>query len=247
MSKTIAVAGKGGTGKTTISGLIIRHLVQNGKTPVLAVDADPNNNLHETLGVTFEKTVVSLVDELMADKDNLPPGMTKERYLELNFQDALVENKGFDLLVMGHPEREGCYCAANNMLRRCMDTLSANYPYIVMDNEAGMEHLSRRTTRNVDYLLVIANPTAVSLKSALRIQSIAEELKLNVKKTCTVLNELIGPPGGIASPAGLDILGRIPYDGELLELGLAGKSVFDLPDEAKAGAALSELMGKLGF
>ena len=195
MSYTIAVAGKGGTGKTTLSALIISYLLRAGRKPVLAVDADPNSNLNEALGIKYDRTVVSTIDEIMSKKEELSPGLTKERLLELHFQDALVESPGFDLLVMGHTEGPGCYCHANNLLRGFMDKLKENYPYIVMDNEAGMEHLSRRTTRDVDLLLIIANPNPVSLRSARNIFKMTEKLDLAIKKSCLVINE--NRPGGL--------------------------------------------------
>lgn len=246
MPETIAVAGKGGTGKTTLAALIVRELISRGKTPVLAIDADPNNCLNEMLGVDYESTVVSLADGLMRDKDTLPAGVTKERYLEMNFQNALVESSGFDLMVMGHPEREGCYCAANNMLRNCMERLSSNYPYTVMDNEAGMEHLSRRTARDIDELLIVANPSKISLKSAERIGKIAEELKLNVKNIRTVLNEPGASPEGLPGELGEDVSGHIPFDEELYRLSLRGGSVFELSEDSKAQGAVSRLLDEIG-
>ena len=182
----IALAGKGGSGKTTIAGLIVSYLLNSGKEPILAVDADPNSNLNEMLGVDFNRTVVSTVDEIMEKKEEIPAGMTKERLLEFHFQDAIVESRGFDLLVMGKTGGPGCYCRANDLLRGFMEKLKENYQYVVTDNEAGMEHLSRRTTRDVDALLVIANPTPVSLRSAERIHRISGQLKLDIKKTYLV-------------------------------------------------------------
>lgn len=246
MPETIAVAGKGGTGKTTLAALIVRELINRGKTPVLAVDADPNNCLNELLGVDYESTVVSLADGLMKDKDSLPAGLTKERYLEMNFQNAIVESRGFDLMVMGHPEREGCYCAANNMLKNCMERLSSNYPFTVMDNEAGMEHLSRRTARNIDELLIVANPSKISLKSAERIGKIAGELKLNVRNIHTVINEPGARPEGFPEAGGEDVSGRIPHDEELYGLSLRGGNVFELSGGSKALRAVSGLLEKIG-
>ncbi len=247
MSKTIAVAGKGGTGKSTLSALIIMELVKKNKTPVLAIDADPNNCLNEWLGLDFEKTVVSLADDLMKDKDDLPAGFTKERYIDLNFQSALVESKGFDLIVMGHPEREGCYCAANNMLKNCMEKLSANYPYTVLDNEAGMEHLSRRTARNIDELLIVANPSKISIKSAGRILKLVDELKLNVKSARTVINEPAACPEEHSIPERDDIAGLVPHDEELYRISIRGGTVFELGENSKAVKAVSELLGNLGI
>ena len=242
---TIALAGKGGSGKTTIAGLIVSYLLNSGKEPILAVDADPNSNLNEILGVDFNRTVVSTVDEIMEKKEEIPAGMTKERLLEFHLQDALVESRGFDLLVMGRTEGPGCYCRANDLLRSFMEKLVENYQYVVMDNEAGMEHLSRRTTKDVDALLIIANPTPVSLRSAERIHKISGELKLDIKKTYLVINEL-----GMNLPAGntklnLPLLGKIPYDEELLRVSMSGGSIFDLPEDSIARKAVFEIIAKL--
>ena len=257
MPYTIAVAGKGGTGKTTLSALIISYLLRAGRKPILAVDADPNSNLNEALGIKYDRTVVSAVDEIMKKKEELSPGLTKERLLELHFQDALVESPGFDLLVMGHTEGPGCYCHANNLLRGLMDKLKANYPYVVMDNEAGMEHLSRRTTRDVDLLLIIANPNPVSLRSARNIFKMVQTLDLSVKKSYLVLNENIpnalsfpqdstlsfphvvsGNPEGLSLP----LLGKIPYDREVLRYSLEERSFLDLPSDSPASQAIKSIL-----
>jgi len=258
MSYTIAVAGKGGTGKTTLSALIISYLLRAGRKPVLAVDADPNSNLNEALGIKYDRTVVSTVDEIMSKKEELSPGLTKERLLELHFQDALVESPGFDLLVMGHTEGPGCYCHANNLLRGFMDKLKENYPYIVMDNEAGMEHLSRRTTRDVDLLLIIANPNPVSLRSARNIFKMTEKLDLAIKKSCLLINQNI--PGTPTSPfchscpglihagvnsagiQGLPLLGQIPYDQEVERYSIEGLSFLNLPADSPAFQAIKSLL-----
>ena len=244
---TIALAGKGGSGKTTIAGLIINHLLKEGKKPVLAVDADPDSNLNEVLGVKINKTVISTVDEIMEAKENLPAGITKERLLEFHLQDAIVESKGFDLLIMGRTEGIGCYCRANDLLRNFMEKLKENYPYVVMDNEAGMEHLSRRTTRNLDILLIIANPTHISLKSAERIYEISKKLKLNIKKVYLVINELRtnSPVENINTE--LPILSRIPYDEKLLSVGIDGNSIFNLPEDSIAGKAVLKILDNLNI
>ena len=175
---TIAVAGKGGTGKTTLAALLVEELRRRGT--VLAVDADPNCNLGEALGMEVERTIGQLRDEVLERIADLPPGVPKDQILELGLHECLVEDEGVDLLVMGHGEGPKCYCMVNHVLRRVIQTLKGNYRYVVLDNEAGMEHLSRRTTQDVDALLVVAEPTPVSLRSARRIPGIAEELKLRV-------------------------------------------------------------------
>ncbi|MBT9138390.1 MAG: Septum site-determining protein MinD [Syntrophomonadaceae bacterium] len=263
MPYTIAIAGKGGTGKTTLSALIISSLLRAGRKPILAVDADPNSNLNSALGIKYDRTVVSTVDKIMNKKEELSPGLTKERLLELHFQDAVVESQGFDLLVMGHTEGPGCYCHANNLLRGLMDKLKKNYPYIVMDNEAGMEHLSRRTTRDADLLFIIANPNPVSLRSARNIFKMTEKLNLSIKKSYLVLNQIIplNPPlqkgeeggfsldlsspyvaGGNPEEASLPLLGKIPYDKDVERYSMEGLSFLDLPPDSPAFQAVKDIL-----
>ena len=150
MAFSIAVAGKGGSGKTSLSSLVIRYLMKKGAVPILAIDADPNANLGESLGLDIKQTIGSIIASFNEEKINIPPGMTKEAYLDIKLNEAIVETKGLDLVTMGRGEGPDCYCYPNLLLRKFADTLSGNYPYMVMDNEAGMEHLSRRTTQDVD-------------------------------------------------------------------------------------------------
>jgi len=152
MPFSIALAGKGGTGKTTVAGLLIKYLIKTGKTPVLAVDADSNANLNEVCGLEVTDTLGNAREEMK--KGIVPSGMTKDIFMDMKLQQAVVEDDGFDLVVMGQPEGQGCYCAANTLLTGFLEKLTGNYPYIVMDNEAGMEHISRLTTSNVDVLSV---------------------------------------------------------------------------------------------
>ena len=156
MPYSIGLAGKGGTGKTTVAGLLVKYLAEKGKIPVLAVDADANSNLNEVLGLEVEETLGDAREEM---KKGVATGMTKDVFMEMKLEQAVVEAKGFDLIVMGRPEGAGCYCAANTLLTNYLDRLINNYAYIVMDNEAGMEHISRLTTNNVDLLLVVSDPT----------------------------------------------------------------------------------------
>ena len=246
MGYTIAVAGKGGTGKTTLSAMIIDYLLKSNQGPILAVDADPNSNLNEFLGIKVDRTVVSSVDEIMEGKESLPAGITKERHLEYHLQEALVEAKGFDLLVMGRTEGPGCYCHANNLLRDFMDRLSKNYRYLVMDNEAGMEHLSRRTTRDVDALLIVANPMPVTLRSAQHIYETAKKLKLKIKESYLVINEVmqnrqLEETRGVELP----LLGRIPYDEEIEERTIRADSLLNLPGQSIAQQSVNEMMNRL--
>lgn len=250
-SYTVAIAGKGGSGKTTLAALIIRYLLKVGKKPILAVDADPNANLNEVLGIPPGRTLISTVDDVTNKKEEIPAGVTKERYLEYQLNEALVESDGFDLLTMGRTEGPGCYCYANTLLRNLLDKMSESYPYVVMDNEAGMEHLSRRTTRDADALLIVANPNAISLRSAKRIYATALELKLNIGKTFLVVNNtldrnthpLIGNEG--IDETGLGVLGTIPYDEEIVCRTIEAKTLLDLNGNSPAVKATRDMMEKI--
>ena len=173
MPFSIALAGKGGTGKTTVAGLLIKYLVSKGKIPVLAVDADSNANLNEVLGMKVTDTLGQAREDMK--KGQVPSGMTKDVFLSMRLEEAIVESDGFDLVVMGQPEGAGCYCAANSLLTRFLDQLTGNYPYMVMDNEAGMEHISRLTTHNVDILLLVSDTSRRSLQAAARIHQLSKK------------------------------------------------------------------------
>jgi CO dehydrogenase maturation factor len=243
MSYTIAIAGKGGTGKTTIAALIVRLLRESKRGPVLAVDADPNSNLGEALGLSAENSVGKILDGISANPQSVPAGTPKERFIEYELQRAIAEGEGFDLLAMGKPEGPGCYCYVNNCLRGLMAKLAADYDYIVIDNEAGLEHLSRRTTRSADALLVISDPTPVGLKAAARISALADELKFAVKKKFLLVNRCPGAEREIGIPAGLAMLGCIPEDISVARASLNGRPLRELSADA---AALSALRGKMG-
>mgnify|MGYP006277449017 CR=1 FL=1 len=249
MAYTIAVAGKGGVGKTTLAGLIIRLLAERDDGPVLAVDADANANLNVVLGMDLEKTIGDLREELLDNIRDLSPGMTKDTYLELGLEECLVEGSGVDLLAMGHGEGQRCYCAVNHVLRRYMDKLSGAYRYVVMDNEAGLEHVSRTTTQDVDLLLVVAIDTPVALQSAARIHDLVGQLDLNVAKLGLVVNNVNGTdPERLRAHVdrtGLELLGVVPRDEGVLELSWAGESVMALPEDAPALEIVRELMETL--
>src|SRR3989304_9550178 len=176
MPFVIAVAGKGGTGKTTLAGLIVRALQRTGRTPFLAGDADPNTNLDVALGLRPSRSVSDVLDDTKGMR-NVPQNVPKATYLQSQLEDCLAEGRGVDLIVMGRPAGSGWYCAANHLLRDHLDRLIGSYPYVVMDNEAGMEHLSRRTTRDVDLLLIVSNPTQAGLKAARRLKELVEGRK----------------------------------------------------------------------
>jgi len=249
MSFSIAVAGKGGSGKTSVASLIIRYLGRNGSGPVLAIDADPNANLGESLGLDIKKTIGSIIASFHDEKINIPPGMTKEAYLEYKLNEIIVERKGLDLVTMGRGEGPDCYCYPNLILRKFTDALAGNYAYVVMDNEAGMEHLSRRTTQNVDALLIISDHSVKGVRTIARIKDLVSELKLVVKKQWVVINfvptELDHAVSEELTRLGIVPAAIIPLDDELRECDLRQKSLLDLPDSSKAVRAVSDLMAKL--
>jgi CO dehydrogenase maturation factor len=247
--KVIAVAGKGGTGKTTLAAMTIRWLRDNRSGPILAVDADPAANLSDMLGLEPGESIGSVREEMKAKGSDLPAGMTKQRFLEYKTQTGVVETADFDLIVMGRPEGPGCYCYANNLLRDILDTLGRNYAYVVIDNEAGMEHLSRRTTRDVDHLLVVSLPTVTAIRTAGKICRLAEELAIEVKGTHLVLNRMSGGvPAAVAEAIladSLHLLGSIPEDDKLLSWDTAGTPLWPGLDQAKAYASMGALLEQL--
>ena len=252
MTLKIAVSGKGGTGKTTLSGLLIANLLKQGKKPVLAIDADANATLHETLGVVPETTIGDLRETTRKNIDLIPTGVPKETYLELKVQEAVTEGSGFDLLVMGRPEGSGCYCYVNSVLRKYIDVLADNYPYVVMDNEAGMEHLSRRTSQGADVLVVCSDPTVRGVQTAGRIGEMARDEDMNVGRIYLVIGRL--PEGGGAlSPAvqdaiaetGLELIGMVPYDAGIENVDIEGGSFVDLPADSAALVAAAEILEKI--
>ena len=249
MSFNIAVAGKGGTGKTSVVSLIIRYLRNSKRGPILAVDADPNANLGDSLGLSIRETIGSIINTFNEEKINIPAGMTKEAYLEFKLNNALVESKGLDLLTMGRGEGAECYCYPNLMLRKFMDTLAENYTYIVMDNEAGMEHLSRRTTENIDELLLISDHSVKGVRTVARISDLVSELKLAVKRKSVIINLAPAKLDSFVSKElarlGIEPTATIPIDKEIYEYDLEQKSLLDLPDTSKAVQAVSDLMSRL--
>ena len=192
MSFLIAMAGKGGTGKTTTAGMLLRYLVEQGKTPVLAVDADANSNFNEVLGLSVDLTVGQAREEMK--KGGGLVDLTKDQLIEMRINQALVEADGFDLLSMGQPEGPGCYCAANHLVARFIDILAKNYPYILMDNEAGMEHLSRLTTHEADLLLLVSDPSWRGIQAASRLKDLALALKIVVGRAVLIVNRAAERP-----------------------------------------------------
>ncbi len=242
MGKLIAVAGKGGTGKTTVAALIIKHLLEIGRTPVLAVDADPNYTLGEALGVEVETTIGTMREDFIGERAQIPAGMSKEAVLERKMHAALHERKGFDLLVMGRQEGPGCYCYLNNILRKFMDILANDYPVVVIDNEAGMEHLSRRTTKKIDLLLVVCDHSVKAAKAAGRIVDLIDELKLVVKEKILVLNRATGQISKEVQAeierSGLETVVRLPEDSTIAEVDTQGRALLAVPEKLQAMESL---------
>ena len=249
MSFNIAVAGKGGTGKTSMTSLVIRYLLKNSSGPILAIDADANANLGESLGLTVERTVGSVLDTFQKDKIKIPSGMSKQVYLNYKLNEIIVESKGFDLVTMGKGEGPDCYCAPNLVLKNFADSLAENYTYTVMDNEAGMEHLSRRTTQNIDALLIFSDHSVKGVRTVARIRDLVSELKLVVKRQLVIINfvptELDPSVSKELDRLGIDPVITIPQDKEVYEYDLKLKPLLDLPDTTKAVRAVTELMTNL--
>jgi CO dehydrogenase maturation factor len=248
VANVIALAGKGGTGKTTMAGLIIRALRRRGGGAILAVDADPNACLETALGMPAPRTISDVLDASHGLRD-VPTAMAKPLWVEYQVEDCLSEGRGVDLIVMGRPEGASCYCAANQMLRTCLDRMLASYPRVVIDNEAGMEHLSRRTTRDVDFLLVVSDPTITGLRAARRIATLVAELGLPVKRIGLVVSgaeggQLPGPIREAIAADGLSLVGVVPFDPLITALELASRPIFDLPDDSPAAAAVEAMLDR---
>ncbi len=248
MAEVIALAGKGGTGKTTVAGLVVRSLRRATRTPILAVDADPNACLDTALGLHPERTISDVLHSSHGLR-GAPETMPKATYLEYELQACVAEGRGVDLIEMGRPEGPACYCSANHLLRSYMDRLMGAYRTVVVDNEAGMEHLSRRTTRDVDLLLIVSDATQVGIRSAHRIRALVAELALPVRRMALVVNQATGlPPEVEAAIAadGLELAGLVPDDPQILEFELAGRPLLELPDDAPAVGAVERMLAALG-
>jgi CO dehydrogenase maturation factor len=247
MPYTIALAGKGGTGKTTMAGLLIKYLVKKNRTPILAVDADCNSNLNEVLGLEIKDTLGNAREEMK--KGVVPGGMTKDIFMEMKLEEAMVEAPGYDLIVMGQPEGAGCYCAANTLLAGFMDRLADNYPFIVMDNEAGMEHISRLTTKNVDILLLITDPSRRGLQAAIRIDDLARRLNIGVGKSYVVINQAKEAPSEKAlemiHEGGLELAGTVPEDRTIYDFDFNGRPTIEMPDDSVSVQASFEIFDKI--
>ena len=249
MTKTIAIAGKGGTGKTSIAALLIKLLSEKGT--VLAIDGDPSSNLHMALGLPLEETIGSIREGMLDRKAVERTGIPKPDFLELKVREALVESEGIDLLAMGRPEGPGCYCAANNWLRNSIDRLASHYDYVVIDNEAGMEHISRQTTRDVDILLIISDPSIRGLTATKRIKDLIGELRSHVDRICLVVNRVrSGIPPQIKQAidnSGLNLIAAISEDPYILDLEVSGKPLIDLPADSSLRKGVLDLAMKLNL
>ena len=243
MAFSIALAGKGGTGKTTLAGILIKYLAIKGKTPILGVDADSNANLNEVMGLEVSETLGNAREEMK--KGKVPSGMTKDIFMSMKLEQAIIESKGYDLVVMGQPEGTGCYCAANTLLSGFLERLTDNYPYIVIDNEAGMEHISRLTTKNVDILLIVSDTSRRGIQAALRINALSKDLNIGVRDSYLVINQIKAPPSDalldMVKKDGLRLAGTVPEDKMIYEYDLQGDPTIHLPENSQAVRAAFEI------
>jgi CO dehydrogenase maturation factor len=249
MAKLIAITGKGGTGKTATSALIVKHLRDHASGPVLAIDADPDSNLATVLAVPVEKTIGDLREETAAAVKNLPPGLSKARYIEAGLQQIVVERPKVDFITMGRSEGPGCYCYINSLLRQFADNLHESYDWIVVDNEAGLEHLSRRTTSAIDHLIVVVNFSMLAVDCAQRIMELVADMKNEVRQKHFILNNVpeakIPAVRAKVEAMGLNYLGSIPHDDLLEEYVFDGKSLFELDNNSPAVKSMNAIMQKL--
>ena len=254
MSFTIAVAGKGGVGKTTLCGLLIQYLCEQGKRPVLAVDADANSNLNEVLGVEVDMTLGEIREEIAKaenSKENpIPASMSKADYMEIMFNRCLVEDDDFDMLVMGRTQGKGCYCYVNGLLQTQLAKLTPNYPYVVVDNEAGMEHISRGILPKVDMVLLVSDCSRRGVQAVGRIAELVKECGLNPKTMGLIVNR--APEGKLndgtkeeIEKQGLTLLGVVPQDAEVFEYDCEGKPTVKLPESSPVKQALRSIIDKL--
>jgi CO dehydrogenase maturation factor len=260
MTTTIALAGKGGVGKTTIAGMVIKYLAQARDGAILAIDADPSSNLNMVLGLDLEWTVGDIREDMLAQvkgslasggaaMGTLPGGVSKREYLDYQIRSSVAEGSRFDLIAMGRSEGPGCYCAVNHNLREVVDAISKNYRYVVIDNEAGMEHLSRRTTRDVQHLLVVSDPSQRGLVAAERIAGFCKELDIDIENAYLILNRLPGeiPPALEEQIERMDIplLGVIPADLELTEFEFSGRPLVALGDDSPVYRAVAAMIAQI--
>lgn len=248
MTKIIAITGKGGTGKTAISTLLIRYLTKGDKV-VLGVDADPDTNLPETLGCEVEKTLGDAREFMLTERDNLPPDVNKESILESKLYEVLTEMPGYDLLVMGRPEGAGCYCYVNNLLRGIMDKLVKNYDVVIIDTAAGLEHFSRQIIRDVEDLVVVTDGSRRGMRTAERIRDLVKELDANVGNVFVIANKVTDTNKEmlteLAEELNLELIGTVPVDETVVERDLLGMPLFDLPEDSAAVQEVESIAKRL--
>lgn len=249
MTLTIAVAGKGGTGKSSVAGLVIREMVKRGKHPILAVDSDPDANLHTYIGMKVFKSVGQVQQDWLKSRGEIPLGVSKQDYLMSTLNAAISEGQDIDLLTMGRPQGPGCYCSANVVCRDFVERLKPNYPVVVVDNEAGMEHISRRTIEDIDVLLMVADATPVGIRTAARLIELIKELDLGIPKIGLVLNrtngELHPKIKETIDNLGVEVLGKIPVDPVLEEFSIEEKSLLNLPDDCPASKGIEQILNAI--
>jgi len=249
LSFKIAVAGKGGCGKTSLAALVVRYLKNHGKVPILAVDADANANLGESLGLKVGQTIGTILDLFQHEKISIPQGMTKEAYLEYKLNETIVESSGIDLVTMGRGQGPECYCYPNVILKKFIDGLASNYTSVVMDNEAGMEHLSRKTTEDMDALLLVSNHTVKGVRAIARIKALVNELKLSFRKQLVVINLVPDKLDPLIAremeQLGLKADAIIPEDDELYQFDLEQKPLLNMLETSISVQAVNDLMEKV--
>jgi CO dehydrogenase maturation factor len=260
MTTTIALAGKGGVGKTTTAAMVIKYLVQTQTGAILAIDADPSSNLNMVLGLDLDWTVGDIREDLLvqvkksltaggAAMGSLSGGMTKREYLDYEVRTSLAEGERFDLIAMGRSEGAGCYCAVNHNLRDVIDSISKSYRYVIIDNEAGMEHLSRRTTRDVEHLLVVTDPTQRGLVAADRIAGFRNEFDIDIENSHLILNRLNGTmPEALQTRIDemeISLLGTVPADSQLVEFEFDGRPLVELGDSSPVYQAVAGMMAEI--
>ena len=256
MGHIIAVAGKGGVGKTTLTGLLIQYLCESGKKPVLAVDADANANLNEVLGVGIEYTLGELREEIeragVDSRYQIPVGMTKQAYLEARLADAITEEDDYDLMVMGRTQGQGCYCFVNGLVQTQIQKLQSNYPYVVVDNEAGMEHISRGLIPTMEIAILVSDCSRRGVQAAGRIAALMKELNFKPKTVGLIVNR--APEGKLdagtmeeVEKQGLTLLGVVPHDQDVYQYDCDGKPIVWLPKDSPVRSALHDIVQKLGL
>jgi CO dehydrogenase maturation factor len=261
MTTTIALAGKGGVGKTTVAAMVIKYLAQSGRGAIFAIDADPSSNLNMVLGLDLDWTVGQIREDMLskvkesitaggAAMGGLPGGISKREYLDYEVRSSLSEGIDFDLIAMGRGEGRGCYCAVNHNLREVIDAIGDHYRYVVIDNEAGMEHLSRRTTRDVQHLLIVSDPTQRGIVAAERIARFQDELDINIEHTHLIINRVPDGEMPVALQEAVDklevpLLGVIPETRGITEFEFSGRPLVELKDDSPVYQAVASMLERI--